>query len=372
MPARSFRSFLRVLVAAWLLGAWATAQITVPTLGTRGEVPSQLVATVTAGLRAGLLEAGLEVRPGELITAGIAGSLEPEFTRLIGEIDGSAYAVSGEVAAAGPDAAEPWLVNVIAVEVETGRATDLISRPLGEDGAIVGLQLAREIGRFARPLARLPEGDAGLFVTSEPRGARLVVDGVPVGSTPEAGPLMLAPGRYRIELRTEGFLPETRSVELQTGQTRFVHVVLTAISGGSVRVQARPEARVSLDGDPVGRTPITVPALPGRHVVVLERDGFAPERLEVPVRTYRVTRVDAVLAPLRQPLLFWAEERGTVVRIDGVLQPGGWAEDLRPGLRRIELIRPSGRSEVLRAVPDRGVFELDLGSGELRELAAGD
>ena len=50
-----------------------------------------------------LVEAGHEVRPGELITPGIAGSLEPEFTLLIGEIDGSAYAVSGEVAAAGDD-----------------------------------------------------------------------------------------------------------------------------------------------------------------------------------------------------------------------------------------------------------------------------
>jgi hypothetical protein len=358
----------RLLAAAWLLSAWAAAQVTVPTLGTRGEVPDDVVEAVTAGLRAGLVEAGLNVRPGELITAGIAGSLEPEFTRLIGEVDGSAYAVSGEVAEAGDDAPVPWLVNVIAVEVASGRATDLISRPVGEDALTAGRELAREIAAFARPLARLPEGDAGLFLTSEPRGARLLVDGVPVGTTPEAGPLMLAPGRYRVELRAEGFLPETRSVELRAGETRFVHVVLTAISGGSIRVQATPDARVSLDGEEVGRTPLTVPALPGRHVLVLERDGFAPERIEAPVRTYRVTRVDATLAPLRDPLLFWAEDRGTVVRIDGTIQPGGYAEELEPGLRRIELIRPRDRTEVLRAIPARGAFELDLDSGELREV----
>jgi hypothetical protein len=370
MPARALRPFLRFLTVTWLLLGAASAQITVPTLGTRGEVPASLVETVTAGLRAGLVEAGYDVRPGELITPGIAGSLEPEFTRLIGEIDGSAYAVSGEVAAAGRDAVEPWLVNVIAVEVASGRATDLLSRPLAGDGALVGLQLAREIAAFARPLARLPEGDAGLFVTTEPRGARIAVDGVPVGATPDVGPLMLAPGRYRVELRADGFLPETRSVELRAGETRFVHVVLTAISGGSIRVQARPEARVELDGEAVGRTPLTVPALPGRHVLVVERDGFAPERIEVPVRTYRVTRVDAELTALHEPMLFWAEERGTVVRIDGAIQTGGWAEDLEPGLRRIELIRPGGRSEVLRAIPERGVFELDLETGELREVAA--
>ncbi len=370
MPARSLAFLLRLALILGVLSGWAAAQITVPRLGTRGDVPVALVDAVTAGIRAGLLEAGLEVRLGELITAGIAGSLEPEFTRLIGEIDGSAYAVSGEVAEAAPDAAAPWLVNLIAVDVASGRATDLLSRPVVADGAAVGLRLAREIAAFAQPLARLPAGDAGLFVSSEPRGAQVLVEGVGIGVTPDVGPVMLAPGRYRVELRADGFLPETRSVEVRAGETRFVHVVLTAITGGSVRVQSVPEARVSLDDEPLGTTPVTLPALPGRHVLLLERDGFAPERIEVPVRTYRVTRVNARLAAVREPMVFWEEERGTVVRIDGRLQVGGWAETIEPGLRRIELIRPNERIDVLRAVPDRGVFELDLETGELLPLPA--
>jgi hypothetical protein len=343
----------------------AQAQITVPTLGTRGEVPSRFVETVTAGLRAGLVDAGFVVRPGDLITAGIAGSLEPDFTRLIGEIDGSAYAVSGEVAEAGQDAPQPFLVNVIAVEVASGRATDLISRPLDDDGAIVGLELAREIAEFARPLARLPAGEAGLFVSTEPRGVQVLVEGVPIGTTPDIEPLMLAPGRYRLELRADGFLPEIRSVEVREGETRFVHLVMTAISGGSIRIQSVPDARVQLDGEAAGRTPLTLSALPGRHVLTLERDGFLPHQVEVPVRTYRVTRVDVNLEPEREPLLFWAEQRSTVIRIDGVLQTGGVATGVAPGLRRIELIRPTERIDVLRALPDVGVFELDLTTGNL-------
>lgn len=355
-----------VAVAAASFVSLASAQVTVPTLGTRGEVPPSLIEAVTGGLRAALADAGLEVRTGELITAGIAGSLEPEFTRLIAEVDGSLYAVSGEVAVAGPGAAQPYLVNVIAVEAGSERATDLISMPLGPgDGARVGALLATEIAAFARPLARLPEGNAGLFVSTEPRGARLTIDAVPVGTTPDAGPLMLAPGRYRLELRIDGFLPETRSVDLREGDTSFVHVVMTAITGGSIRVQAVPEARVRLDGAAVGTTPLTVPARSGRHEVVLERDGFLPEVIEVPVRTYRVTRVDATLTPASDPLLFWPETRGTLVRIDGRLQPGGWAETLSPGLRRIELITPNGRVEVLRAVPESGAFRLDLETGHL-------
>ncbi|MEX2502121.1 MAG: PEGA domain-containing protein [Trueperaceae bacterium] len=367
MFAFRFRSIVLLFVVVTC--AAATAQVTVPTLGTRGSVPEALVRTVTDGIRDGLRAAGLDVRPGDLVTAGIAGSLDPEFTRLIGDLDGSAYALSGEVAVAGPEADRPYLLNLVVVEVATERSSDLISRPLGEDDAgAVAAAAAREVASFARTATRLPEGDAGLFVTSEPRGAHIAVDGVPIGATGAAGPIQLAPGRYRVELRTEGFLPETRSVEVRSGQTRFVHVVLTAISGGSVRVQSVPDARVTLDGEAVGRTPLTVPASAGRHVVTLERDGFAPERIEVPIRTYRVTRVDARLTPQVDPLLFWAEERGTLVRIDGRLQPGGYAADLRPGLRRIELLRPNGRIEVLRVVPDRGAFELDLTDGRLHPL----
>lgn len=351
-----------------LISSVALAQITVPMLGTRGDVPAVMVETVTAGLRAGLVDAGFTVRPGELITAGIAGSLEPEFTRLIGEIDGSAYAVSGEVAETDPDAAQPFLVNVIAVEVATGRSTDLISRPIENDGTLVGLDLATVIAAFAQPLARLPAGEAGLFVSTEPRGIEILVEGVSIGRTPDVEPIMLAEGRYRVELRGDGFLPEMRSVEVRDGETRFVHVVMTAISGGSIRVQSNPAARVVLDDAPAGRSPVTVSALPGRHVLRIERDGFVPERVEVPVRTYRVTRVDVTLTPVQDPLLFWDEERSTVVRIDGVLQTGGWAEDVAPGLRRIELIRPTERIDVLRALPADGAYRLDLSSGDLIPL----
>ena len=369
MPALRLRRTIRALAVLWLLtSAMALAQITVPTLGTRGDVPDAVVDSVTAGLRAGLVEAGFVVRPGELITAGIAGSLEPEFTRLIGEIDGSAYAVSGEVSATDPDAPQPFLVNVIAVEVASGRATDLISRPIDDDGTLVGLDLAAAIAAFAQPLARLPAGEAGLFVSTEPRGIEVLVEGVSIGRTPDVEPIMLAAGRYRVELRADGFLPEMRSVEVRDGETRFVHVVMTAISGGSIRVQSTPEARVELDGEPGGRSPVTLSALPGRHVLSIERDGFLPESVEVPVRTYRVTRVDVTLTPLQDPLVFWDEERSTVVRIDGVLQAGGWAEDIAPGLRRIELIRPSERIDVLRAVPESGAFRLDLETGDLLPL----
>lgn len=196
----------------------------------------------------------------------------------------------------------------------------------------------------------------------------MFVDGVSIGRTSQLDVAMLAPGRYRLEVRKEGFLPDTRMVELRTGDTSFVHVVLTAISGGSIQVSATPRAAVLLDGVPSGTTPVALSALPGTHTVTLQRPGFVEESFEVLVRNYLVTRLETRLTPAVNPLVYWAERREVHVSIDGVPQHGAFAENLKPGLRTVELSGPQGTRSYLRAVPDTGVFELDLTTGELIPL----
>jgi hypothetical protein len=226
-------------------------------------------------------------------------------------------------------------------------------------------ELAAAVARFTSAIVELPRGDAGLFVSSEPRDAQVFIDGVSIGHTSRLDVAMLAPGRYRLELRKDGFLPDARMIELRSGDTSFVHVVLTAISGGSIQVAASPSANVLLDGVPSGTTPVTLPALPGTHRVTLRRPGFQEESYEVLVRNYRVSRLDVSLAPATEPLIYWAEQRPVLIFIDGRLQPGAFAEGVKPGLRTFELVRGAESRSFLRAVPDRGVFELDLTSGEL-------
>lgn len=348
----------------------ASAQISVPTFGTRGGVPAEAVDAFMAAFRAEVgKQTGLEVRSGDLITPGIASSLEPEFTVLIAELDAARYAISGEIAAVLNANGEPYAVNLIAVDAERGRATDLITHPWDPRApAQTVAELAAAVARFTSALVELPRGDAGLFVSSEPREAQVFVDGVSIGHTSRLDVAMLAPGRYRLELRKDGFLPDARMIELRSGDTSFVHVVLTAISGGSIQVAANPSANVLLDGVPSGRTPVTLPALPGTHRVTLSRPGFLEESYEVLVRNYRVSRLDVSLAPATEPLVFWPEERQVLVFIDGRLQPGSFAEGIKPGLRTFEFTRGTETRSFLRAVPDRGVFQLDLDSGELVPL----
>ncbi len=360
---------LRVLVLAALLAllSSAAAQISVPTFGTRGGVPADVVDGFMPALRQAIAQAtGLSVSTGELITPGIAGSLEPEFAMLIAELDNARYAVSGEIARSQVQGGEPYTVNLIVVDAQRKRNTDLISRPL-QPGAVDGTAkaLAAAVAGFTGAAVSLPTGSAGLFISSEPGDAEVFVDGVAVGRTSNLDVLMLEPGRHDLEVRKEGFLPETRSVEIRADDTSFVHVILTAISGGSIQLSANPEARVFLDGAREGTTPLTLPALPGNHTVRLERSGFGPESFAVLVRNYRVTRVAVTLKPVSDPLVFWPEDRAQVVSVDGVVQNGGFAVGLQPGLHTFELRGPDGSTKVLRAVPEHGVFRLDLKSGEL-------
>ncbi len=345
----------------------ALAQISVPTFGTRGGVPSEVVEQFMPTFRGQLGRlTGLEVRSGQLITPGIAGSLDPEFAVLIADLDGARYAISGEIAAAVNTGGEPYAVNLIVVDAERDRRTDLITVPLRpSDLTSSAAELAAAVAVFTSAAVELPAGDAALFVSSEPGDAQVFVDGVSIGRTSQLDVAMLAPGRYRLEVRKEGFLPDSRMVVLRAGDTSFVHVVLTAISGGSIQVVSVPSARVLLDGVDSGTTPVALSALPGTHRITLQRDGFLAESTEVLVRNYLVTRVESTLTPAADPLVYWAERREVHVYIDGVPQFGAYAAGLKPGLRTIELVGPQGTRSFLRAVPDHGVFELDLTTGEL-------
>ena len=367
-PASCLRCAVALLVL--VLACTGVAQISVPTFGTRGEVQAQVVEEFMAEFRAAVAAAtGLEVRSGELITPGIAGSLEPEFAVLIAELDGARFAISGEIAGLVDPGGEPYAVNLIVVDAERARSTDLTTRMLDPLAvAPAAAELAAAVAAFTSAAVELPRGDAGIFVSSEPGEAQVFLDGVSIGRTSKLDVAMLAPGRYQLELRKDGFLPETRTVELRAGDTSFVHVVLTAISGGSIQVAAEPAAQVLLDGVPSGRTPLTLSALPGTHRVTLQREGFLEETFEVLVRNYRVTRLEAALVPAVDPLVFWDEWREVLVLIDGELQPGAYAPALAPGLHTFELIGTTTRS-FLRAVPESGAFRLDLETGELVPLA---
>ncbi len=366
------RSLLAAIVLTFL-AVWSprTAQaesFAVPDLPARDGVEEVVATRFVTALRDALRDLGHAVSPASLVTPGIAGSLEPEFAVLIAQLEGTRYGVSGEVVArAAVDG--PFAVDLLAADVLEGRATDLTSRAFGlATLEAAAAEVAATLAAFAAQEATLPEGDAGLFVSTVPRGAEVRVNGIAVGRSGALDLLGLAPGRYEVEVRLEGHLPEVRTLDLRGGDTRFLHVELTEIVGGSLQVVSRPVATVIVDGEVAGRSPLTLTAQPGDRVVEVRRPGFLPRVQTVPVRGFRVTRVDVDLEPVADPLVTWWTDRSVRVFVDGVQQPAGYAA-VQPGLRTFEVLIGGEVRRWLKAVPVEGTFELDLEDGALRPLA---
>ena len=267
-----------------ILLSFAHAQIVVPVFGVRGNVPEALVEAFVVQLRQDVEAAGFIVNEGELITPGIAGSLEPQFAYLAAEVEGVRYAVLGEI----QESQSVYTVNILLGDKQDQRGSDIISEPLNPAQiALTSSKLAQSIRDFLQPTMPLIEGSADLFVTSQPSGASLFINGNLVGLTGQ-GVLELEPGSYLLEVRLEGYEPQESMVELIDGKTELPNFKLRPAVGGSLGILSVPTAEVFIDDRSEGFTPRTVSALPGAHQIRLQRAGFEPYISEHLVKDNRV------------------------------------------------------------------------------------
>jgi hypothetical protein len=352
--------------------------IVVPEFGSRGEVPGEVLRSFMRDFRRELGRlTGLAINPGELVSPGLAASLDAGlFSSLLGDLGEGRYGISGEIA--GPtvqaDGREQFSVNVLVVDVVAGRSSDLLSRSFAAGRSLEAARsLATAVRDFiALPTAALPEGSASLFISSEPGEADVYVNGIYVGRTGSGlEPIAVVPGRYEIEWRKDGFLPFYDAVTAEAEHIEFIHAFLSPVSAGSIRLTSRPAARVYLGGRFVGTTPLTLPISPGQHSLRLERPGFISETYQVSVQRSRVSRIEAELRPLGMPLVFWEPPPGYLVYIDGLLRARPFVADLPSGQHLVELVSPEETQRFQIYLPSLGAYEIDFGAQRLVPLYGG-
>lgn len=135
------------------------------------------------------------------------------------------------------------------------------------------------------PLERTP---AQLKVTTPVPDAAVYVDGVLVGTTPLAASIPVAPGDKTVRVTRDGYFGVEKRLSLGEGAFGELAFDLeedraaTAQAGALLRlVPSETEPTVTVNGVRRGvyAGPLVLP--PGRHVVLVERGGFYPERREV-------------------------------------------------------------------------------------------
>ena len=145
-----------------------------------------------------------------------------------------------------------------------------------------GLAVAESVAPPTAPPPTAPPPAVGtLQIESEPTGARVSVNGTAMGLTP----LQLSDlpfGSYKVRVQQKGYDSQTRDVSLQAGSAagvlQFALVRAAAAASGGADIISTPEgAAVSVDGRPVGTTPITGLKLkPGRHTIEVALDEHEP------------------------------------------------------------------------------------------------
>ena len=131
-----------------------------------------------------------------------------------------------------------------------------------------------------------PPADVEAKVTFKARPwASVTVDGKLVGTTPRT--VSLSPGQHTAVFK-RGKLQVDRTFEVLPGTAQTVMVDMNGPSTqpkqGLVRAMfnARPWAKVILDGKPVGSTPLITHLAPGQHTVTFTRgDKSATRTIEV-------------------------------------------------------------------------------------------
>ncbi len=125
-----------------------------------------------------------------------------------------------------------------------------------------------------------------IYVTSDPSGASLALDGALLASAPAT--LQVRPGEHLLAARKPGYEEARITINARAGERIPVEMKLEPLRG-LLLVQAQPEgADVEMNGVHYGKTPLLLPNFPlGRHQFRFSAPGYLPKvvEAEVPDRT---------------------------------------------------------------------------------------
>jgi len=203
-----------------------------------------------------------------------------------------------------------------------------------------------------------------LSVTSEPAGARVLVDDVFVGYTPLR--YGTSSGEHVVRIELEGYDDFQSTVNVVGGETRTVQATLSSQQQlGQAAFESNPSgAQVYVDGQLIGTTPTdTVSLAEGTHQARFVLPGYDDTYLDFSVTAGSYQLVSGELRTQAGTLELTGNVGGALVFIDGQRVgtiPNGSGrltfEDLAPGTHEITVTAPGfstfvGEFEILPGQP---------------------
>ncbi len=136
----------------------------------------------------------------------------------------------------------------------------------------------------------------GIEVASTPSGARIELDGVPVGTTPQKFP-RVAIGTHRIVLSHDERLPVSREVTVEYEKVARVQAELPPRPARLVITSVPSAAEIWANEQRLGVTVWVGELPPGRHQIRIVKDGYQDRVVELTLAPNEARRVEARLEP---------------------------------------------------------------------------
>jgi hypothetical protein len=160
-------------------------------------------------------------------------------------------------------------------------SAEALQKVVKEPGTLSPDVLARAHQTLSQQLGRIAEVAVECNVP-----ATIEVDNVETARSPLAGPLKLAGGSHIIGAIAAGYTPQRKQIVVAGGAKAALQFDLTPMEGRLAHLSLKsrvPGADVMLDGELVGRTPLTssLTLMPGSHKVELARPGYRTAHTEV-------------------------------------------------------------------------------------------
>ncbi|WP_319377837.1 PEGA domain-containing protein [uncultured Methanocorpusculum sp.] len=157
-----------------------------------------------------------------------------------------------------------------------------------------------------------------LYISSNPSGAIVYVDGVYKGVSPTT--VTLSPGSHSVQMSMSGYNTWSGSTTVNAGQTTQVSATLDpSVTYGYLSVSSSPSnADVYINGVYKGDTSFTIGLNPGTYQVTVKKSGYTSYTTTATVNTGMTTSVSASLQPNANAYVQIASyPSGAAVYIDG-------------------------------------------------------
>ncbi|MBN1670004.1 MAG: PEGA domain-containing protein [Kiritimatiellae bacterium] len=166
----------------------------------------------------------------------------------------------------------------------------------------------------------LPSDSGIIAFTSSPAGATVTINGARRGTTPCTVD-RVARGQADIEVAYAEYAPHRQKIDVLAGETYTVDAQLKPLPGTLKVVSIPTKARIYLDNEFRGETPLSLTDLkPGEYRIRAEKAGHEADARTIRVRRARETTEEFRLARNSGVIVVVTEPAGVKVYLDGALR----------------------------------------------------